>query len=355
MKATIRVTKIKSPDELRCSFGAGSELAAFEAYRAATGARQRKGAPLALRLSCGVSNGLGRAEGTRTDRSAQTPRPLPEQATDWAESWAGPGSVFFAGTSGTDGNLTELLVAPVRDSRGKPVISTQKALTELVRQTREMTEYGALQTSWASWCAAHMDPAIQRSARRVDIGEDTKPERPVSSSFTTIRNAIGRAHLSEEAAERLGALLRLKAEVARHVNLGSDYTPPEAALCVWELHPPAGRPPAPWPFIEAIRAPAIAVLSAAMALRLELGGNDPDYRGGTEDFPDLEDRIRLAIVIARCGLFCAQTEADVKNRLYPDTRTDPDTCWPHGVRRELTRHQAALMAHSMRRTRNPVS
>lgn len=218
MKATIRVTKIKSPDGLRRSSGAGSELAAFEAYRATTGARQRKGAPLALRLSCGASKGLGRAEGTRTNRSAQLPRPLPEQASEWAESWAGPGAVFFAGTSGKDGDRADLLVAPIRDSRGKAVISTQKALTELVRQTRETTEYSALQTSWASWCAAHIDPSIQRGTRRREVGADAKQERPVSSSFATIREAIGQADLSEYAAERLGALLRLKVEVARHTS-----------------------------------------------------------------------------------------------------------------------------------------
>ncbi|MDO5759048.1 MAG: hypothetical protein Q4P24_16575, partial [Rhodobacterales bacterium] len=118
---------------------------------------------------------------------------------------------------------------------------------------------------------------------------------------------------------------------------------PEAALRVWELHPPVGRPPAPWPFIKAIRAPALAVLTAAIVFSLGLDRDDPDYQDGIEHFPDLEDRIRLAIVVARCGLFCAQVEADVKNRLYPGTRNDPDTFWPQGVRRELTRHQTALV------------
>ena len=106
------------------------------------------------------------------------------------EELGGPGAVF-AGTSGKDGDRADLLVAPIRDSRGKAVISTQKALTELVRQTREITEYSALQASWAGWCAAHIDPSIQRGARRADVGTDTKPERPASSSFATIREAVG--------------------------------------------------------------------------------------------------------------------------------------------------------------------
>ncbi|MDO5758451.1 MAG: hypothetical protein Q4P24_13310 [Rhodobacterales bacterium] len=139
---------------------------------------------------------------------------------EWAEGWAGPGAVFFAGTSGKDGDRADLLVAPIRDSRGKPVISTQKALTELVRQTREITEYSALQTSWVGWCAAHINPSIQRGARRGEVGADAKPARPVSSSFATIREAIVQADLSEHAAERLGALLRIKVEVVRFK--GSD-------------------------------------------------------------------------------------------------------------------------------------
>ena len=176
MKATIRATKVRSPEELRRPFGAGAgtELDAFEVHMARAGARQRKGAPLALRLSCGVPEGLGRTRGAQGDRSAHPPKPLPEQAADWAESWAGPGSVVLARTEGPGGDRAELLVAPVRESRGKPVVSTQKALTELVRQTREQTEYGALQTSWAGWCAAHVDPGIERGTRRTEAGT-TKP------------------------------------------------------------------------------------------------------------------------------------------------------------------------------------
>ena len=195
MKATIRATKVRSPEELRRPFGAGTELDAFEAHMARAGARQRKGAPLALRLSCGVPEGLGRTRDARGDRSAHPPKPLPEQAADWAESWAGPGSVVLARTEGLDGDKAELLVAPVRDSRGKPVVSTQKALTELVRQTREQTEYGALQTSWAGWCAAHVDPGIERGTRRTDRVAEAGLAKPAPGSFATIREAIGQTDL----------------------------------------------------------------------------------------------------------------------------------------------------------------
>ena len=228
-----------------------------------------------------------------------------------------------------------------RESRGRPVVSTQKALTELVRRTSERTEYGALLTSWAAWCAAHVDPAVERGVRREALAAadasagapvytpaaDPAPEPPAPASYATIREAIGHADLSEGAAERLEALLRLKVEVARHRSLGSDYAAPEAALRVSELHPPAGRAPDPWPFIEALRAPALAVLEAARAFGVEEGRDDPEYRGGIADFPALEDRIRLAVVVARAALFCAETESRVKNCLHERTGNDPDACW----------------------------
>lgn len=139
-------------------------------------------------------------------------------------------------------------------------------------------------------------------------------------------------------------------------SLGNTYEAPEAPLRVPSLHPPANHPLDPWPFIDAVRASAFAVLEAAMLLEVGLGRDDPEYRDEVEDFPDLEDRIRLAIVVARSALFCAQTEARVKNRLYGRTDNDPDTCWPQGVHKELQRHKRALTSHralQIRRWRFP--
>ena len=69
------------------------------------------------------------------------------------------------------------MIAPVRDSRGKPVISTQKPLTELKGATGERNEYSALQTSWAAWCATHLDAKIERGLRRdLTAREHLSPE-----------------------------------------------------------------------------------------------------------------------------------------------------------------------------------
>ena len=88
-----------------------------------------------------------------------------------------------------------------------------------------------------------------------------------------------------------------------------------------------------------------------MAFGLGLDRDDPEYRNGSRDFPELEDRIRLAVVVARAALFCAETEARVKNRLYAKTRNEADACWPQGARRELRRHEMALTAHRARQLR----
>ena len=87
---------------------------------------------------------------------------------------------------------------------------------------------------------------------------------------------------------------------------------------------------------------------------VQQGRDDPEYRGGIADFPTLEDRIRLAAVVARAALHCAEAEARVKNRLYERTVNDPDACWPHGARTELRRHEAALTAHWLHQVRRLV-
>ena len=256
---------------------------------------------------------------------------------------------------GPDGTLAELLVAPDRDSRGKPVISTQKALTKLVRQTREMDRVRGLTDVLGRLVRGPCPPGHRARHPAGGSAGGSQFGDARTQLVATIREAIGQADLSESAAERLRGLLQLKVEVARNPpDLGSDYDVPEAPLRVPSLHPPANRPTDPWPFIDAVRASAFAVLEAAMLLGVGLGRRE--YRDGSSDFPDLEDRIQLAIVVARSAFFCAQTEAQVKNRLYGRTDNDPDTCWPQGVRRELRRHEMALTSHralQIRRRRFP--
>jgi hypothetical protein len=124
-------------------------LTAFKAHKAEMGAAERKGAPLCMQALCVVSPEWVKAAGDLHDPSNPRNRALFDQAKQWAESWAGKGSVFGArlDLDEVGGAVVDLMISPVRDSRGKPVISTQKALVELKAATGERNEYSALQTS----------------------------------------------------------------------------------------------------------------------------------------------------------------------------------------------------------------
>lgn len=154
-------------------------LAAFRAHKAELKAGERKNAPLAMQALCVVSPEWVQEAGDLHDRANPRNIALFDQARAWAESWAGKGAVFGArlDLDGKGGAVVDLMIAPVRDSRGKPVISTQKALVELKAATGERNEYAALQTSWAEWCQQHLDQNITRGLRReLTAREHLSPE-----------------------------------------------------------------------------------------------------------------------------------------------------------------------------------
>ena len=69
------------------------------------------------------------------------------------------------------------MIAPVRDSRDKPIISTQKPLTELKAATGERNGYAALQTSLGGWCREHLGEKIEHGLRRdLTARENLSPE-----------------------------------------------------------------------------------------------------------------------------------------------------------------------------------
>lgn len=109
-------------------------VAAFKAHKAELGAGERKNAPIAMQALCVVSPEWPvQQAGDLHDRANPRNIALFDQAKAWAESWAGKGAVFGVRLDLDEkgGAVVDLMIAPVRDSRGKPVISTQKPLTEL--------------------------------------------------------------------------------------------------------------------------------------------------------------------------------------------------------------------------------
>ncbi len=93
------------------------------------------------------------------------------------------------------------MIAPVRSSRNKPLISTQKALTELKGIAGERNEYAALQTSWADWCQQHLDRSIVRGIRK----EITKREHMSPETYGAVMDKA-RESLSEPPERLMDAL-----------------------------------------------------------------------------------------------------------------------------------------------------
>ena len=208
-------------------------LAAFKAHKSDMGAGERKGAPLCLQAICVVSPEWVEKAGNLHDPDNPHNRQLFDQAKAWAESWGGEGSVIATRLDLDEkgGAVVDVLVSPVRESRGKPVISTNKALRELKEATGERNEYSALQTSWADWCRENLDSEIVRGTRkeitqRQHLSPETygavmdKARESVRAPSEGLWDTIRDADLSEGQTQALSDLLTLKGEITRHK--GSD-------------------------------------------------------------------------------------------------------------------------------------
>lgn len=176
------------------AYGADRDhVAAFKAYKAATGAAERKGAPIALQAICVVSPEWVDAAGDRHDDRNPRNRALMVQARAWAESWAGEGSVIAArlDLDEVGGGVVDLMLVPVRTQRsrtgkGTLRISTNGALSDLAASTGEARSYAAAQTSWAAWCQRALDPVIQRGTPREQTGaRHMRPE-----AYGAMRDAL---------------------------------------------------------------------------------------------------------------------------------------------------------------------
>ncbi len=337
-------------------------LAAFRAHKAELHAAERKNAPLALQALCVVSPEWVQQAGDLHDPQNPRNRQLFAEARSWAESWAGKGAVFGARLDLDEkgGAVVDLLIAPVRESRGKPVISTQKALVDLKGFTGERNEYSALQTSWAEWCGDRLDQAIVRGTRReLTAREHLSPEtygavldkarealrEPPETVLAALRDVEVHHRDAEALAATLSGLVTLKGEISRHKAEGRLYEAPEASA---RLSDPGTWPfdahRRPWPIISAIRERAERVLEAASWFGVSWPAlqRDRGYTAAREHFPRLEDRMHLAAVVAHCGAFCAKVEATVKNLLAGRTVVSEAHCWPENAAQEVERHQMAL-------------
>jgi hypothetical protein len=343
-------------------------LAAFKTHKAELGAGERKGAPLCMQALCVVTPEWVKAAGDLHDPSNPRNRALFYQAKSWAESWAGKGSVFGArlDLDEAGGAVVDLMISPVRTSRGKPVISTQKALVELKAATGERNEYSALQTSWADWSREHLDSQIERGTRRtITDRQHLTPEtyglvkdkaraealQERGQASEVVRALHSASGMAPEAIDELRDLLLLQREIQAHKRAPKQYEPPMSEYLMegptnvaLALSPDSD----PWPHIDRTRRDAARVVEAGRRFGLGQDDDKKGYKAGQDFFPALIDRMHLTAVLAKCGEFCARAEAFVKNTiaqlrgLDQTALLDQDNLWPENARPAVMRSRINL-------------
>lgn len=339
-------------------------LAAYKAHKVELDARERKGAPLCMQALCVISPEWVQQAGDLHDPDNPRNQVLFDQAKDWAESWAGKGAVFGArlDLDEAGGAVVDLMISPVRESRGKPVISTQKALKELKEATDERNEYSALQTSWAEWSREHLDHQIERGTRKeITRRQHLSPEtyglvkdqaRSEAAQERDLGSEMAQAlrmtsELSPDALETLRDGLLLQREAQAHKLDPRGYEPP---MGKWSLDDSLGIRPDenPWPTIEEVRKPSEDVLEAAMRFGVGMNDDRKGYEAGRDLFPSLADRMHLTAALAKCADFCARAEAFVKNLAAQIVGAetlpyqDHDQCWPTNARHAVERNERNL-------------
>lgn len=341
-------------------------LAAFKVHKAELGAKERKGAPLAMQALCVVSPEWVKGAGDLHDPDNPRNRALFDQAKAWAESWAGKDAVFGArlDLDEAGGAVVDLMIAPVRDSRGKPVISTQKALVELKAATGERNEYSALQTSWADWAREHLDAQIERGLRKEisnrqhlspetyglvkdQARAETAQERDQPSDlYQALQSA---SELPVGAIDDLRAYLLLQREAQAHKRDPRGYEAPEDLTWRMDktLEVRVQDTADAWPAIEAIRKDANEVLRAAHRFGIGMDDDKGGYEAGRAFFPALADRMHLTAAIAKCAEFCAKVEAFVKNTIAriqgrDEPYQDHQRLWPFDAQQAVERNERNL-------------
>jgi hypothetical protein len=316
-----------------------------------------------------------KAAGDLHDPSNPRNRALFDQAKAWAESWAGKGSVFGArlDLDEAGGAVVDLMISPVRTSRGKPVISTQKALVELKAATGERNEYSALQTSWADWSREHLDSQIERGTRRtITDRQHLTPEtyglvkdkaraealQEHDKASGVVRALHSASGMAPEAIDELRDLLLLQREIQAHKRAPKQYEPP---MSEYLMEGPTNVALAlshdsdPWHHIDRTRRDAARVVEAGRRFGLGQDDDKKGYKAGQDFFPALIDRMHLTAVLAKCGEFCARAEAFVKNTiaqlrgLDQSAQLDQDKLWPENATHAVMRSRINL------EIRTPVS
>lgn len=181
-------------------------VASFKALKKAKEAAERKGAKLGVHIMCGVSPEWLAEGGDIHDPENPRQRQLLDAAVAWANTWSNDG-VFDAriDLDETGSAVVDLFVAPTaeqkhKSGKSKLTVSVNKALEALSVQHegKKSRQYSALNTSWAEFAQANLDPRLQRGKPKSETGkEHIPPDR--------YREMMERATKAEAEAERLKA------------------------------------------------------------------------------------------------------------------------------------------------------
>lgn len=290
--------------------------ASFRALKKEKGASERKGAQLGLHMLVGVSPEWVKEAGDLHDPENPRNQQLLDAARAWADTWSNDGCyVARLDLDETGGAVVDLFIAPTAEQKHKTgksklTVSVNKALeaVALARTGKKSKHYSALNTDWAEYAKAHLDPRLERGKPKGETGiEHVGPDQyrtmmqEAEAARKAAREAEARAKKVEADARaklaQADAAVRIAAEAGAAVITGELFRnddgkwkitrggpDKEALIPVWSIVRPALDAVADW--WSRVRSKVDALPDPeAMRSELALAGSTP-----TEDPFDQPDR-----------------------------------------------------------------
>lgn len=232
-------------------------VAAFKAMKKARGAGERKGSQLGLHMLVGVSPDWVREAGDIHDADNPRNKALLDAAREWADSWSGGGCYAARlDLDETGGAVIDLFIAPLAEQRHKSgksklVVSVNKALEAVALEytNTKGRHYSALNSSWAEYAKAHLDPRLKRGRPKSETGvEHIPPDKyrkmmeEAEAAQEKAKEAEARAAAALAAVEAFAAELSAGTLTEREGRLvAADSAPFRASPDVWKRLAPVAR------------------------------------------------------------------------------------------------------------------
>jgi hypothetical protein len=242
-----------------CDDGPKPDYAAsFRTFKKSRGAGERKGAQLGLHMLVGVSSEWVREAGGLHDPENPRNRQLLEAARTWADGWSNGGCYAARlDLDETGGAVVDLMIAPTaeqkhKSGKSKLTVSVNKALeaVSLAHTGKKSKHYSALNTSWAEFALANLDPRLQRGRPKAETGaEHVGPDqyRTMMLEAEAARAAAKKAEAEARAKQRemdrqLELVRREREELEEKVQEGARVAAEAvSAVVTGDLYMEGGR------------------------------------------------------------------------------------------------------------------